>query len=260
MNGTPLPDVEFHWGMAAWKYDHLRGALYGGLPRSEWLSAYARVYDHVELDVLRYMWPSDASLEAWKEQTPDAFRFIPKMHQHLTHGTGQDFGSAADWWDALAPLHDRVPGALLQFPPSMERKPSAESRVQDRVASIQCTAFVELRHPSWEDWVPDGDVVSVWRIDDGLPRSWSAHPDLGVVRFRGSDLAIQGELQRDRRPAFDAVAQHIRQQPWRTCHIIMTNHFEGSAPLSIDRLAAALESPAPDRSRAGRAAGQTSLF
>lgn len=257
MSRPASPGVDIRFGMAAWKYDHLKDTLYPGIPQAQWLEAYARVYDHVELDVLRYMWPSDAPLQAWRNQTPEGFQFIPKLHQHLTHGTGEDFGTVHEWWDAIRPLHDRIPGVLIQMPPAFDASPSNQDLIHGLIKGVGASAFVELRHSSWRSVETEG--VRVWRIDDQIPDP-PKDATIGVVRFRGSTLDVQGTLQRDRHTMLAEVAGQVVTQPWDTCHIVMTNHFEGSAPLSIDRLAEALGVPAPDRSKAGRRDGQASLF
>ncbi|MGB0651766.1 MAG: DUF72 domain-containing protein [Thermoplasmatota archaeon] len=253
--------VDVRFGMAAWKYDHLRDVLYPGIPKADWLQAYGRVYDHVEPNVLWRQWPSDAPLARWQDETPASFRFIPKLYRFLTHGQGDDLGTAEQWWEALAPIHDRIPGALVQFPPSFARSPTAEARIEALVGGLGCPAFVEVRHPSWYGFdLTDLGAVPVWRIDDDLPTHWPAHPDVGVVRFRGSGLEQMGTLVRDRGDLLAAVADKVREQSWKTCYVVMTNHFEGSGPLSIERLAHRLGVPAPDRAKAGRPGGQAGLF
>lgn len=259
--------MDVRLGMAAWGYDHLVGALYPpGTPARQRLRRYAQVYPFVEVDSLRYAWPDDARLSEWKEQVPPDFLFVPKMHGSLTHAHKPSLGDAADWWAALSRLRDQIPCVLVQFPATFQNSPANLARVLDLMAPVTVACVVEMRHPSWKAAWPDllaAKAVPCWPLLDGVAMPEHAGPEVGYVRIIG-DRAIpkqeMGVLRRDRMDDLEALGRRVRSQPWRTCFVVVTNFFEGSAPLSIERLAAAWSLEVPDRSAAGRTDGQASLF
>ena len=264
---APGPAVDILLGMAAWGYGHLVGALYPpDVPAKERLRRYACVYPFVEVDQMRYAWPSDAPLATWRDQTPPDFAFVPKMHRSLTHGEGAAFGDAADWWAALEPLRERVSCVLLQFPASFRNNEGALGQVLDLMAPIPVPCVVEMRHRSWATAWPDllaAGAVPCWTVLDGMPLPGHADPETGYVRLLG-DRSIPpdrlGALRRDRHDEMEGLGRRVSTQPWRSCRVVATNHYEGSAPLSLERLAHAWGLDPPDRPAAGRGSGQSKLF
>ena len=46
---------------------------------------YSRVFDSVEIDSTFYGIPDASTVKAWKEATPEDFRFYPKIPGKITH-------------------------------------------------------------------------------------------------------------------------------------------------------------------------------
>ena len=77
---------EVRVGCAGWAYPDWRGVLYPeGMPQREWLSAYAREFDTVEVNNTFYRLPSADAVRGWVDETPADFRFAVKASRYITH-------------------------------------------------------------------------------------------------------------------------------------------------------------------------------
>jgi uncharacterized protein YecE (DUF72 family) len=65
-----------------WKH----GVFYPeGLKDREMLGYYASRFRSVEINYTFRRFPTERTLESWREQTPDGFRFALKANQRITH-------------------------------------------------------------------------------------------------------------------------------------------------------------------------------
>ena len=55
------------------------------LPKRDWLTAYTRRFDTVELNNSFYRLPTDTQFARWREQVPRGFQFAVKASRFLTH-------------------------------------------------------------------------------------------------------------------------------------------------------------------------------
>ncbi|MDL1914006.1 MAG: DUF72 domain-containing protein [Bergeyella sp.] len=70
-------------GCAKWNKTDLKG-FYPRGTRDE-LSYYASQFNSIELNATFYRIPSSAQVEAWKNKTPDKFKFFPKISNSISH-------------------------------------------------------------------------------------------------------------------------------------------------------------------------------
>lgn len=104
------------WGLKDWV-----GNLYRKGSRSgDFLAQYATVFNSVEGNTSFYGVPSEASVEKWREATPESFRFCFKMPQEVTHrkglrGVDRD---VTQFLHRMAPLESRLGPIMVQLPPS----------------------------------------------------------------------------------------------------------------------------------------------
>jgi uncharacterized protein YecE (DUF72 family) len=73
-------------GCSGWHYRDWAGRVYPkDLPKDDWLAAYARRFDTVELNNSFYRLPEAAQFDRWRRQVPDRFTFAVKASRYLTH-------------------------------------------------------------------------------------------------------------------------------------------------------------------------------
>ena len=253
--------AEWWLGAAAWAYPHYRGALYPpGTPESEMLRRYSKTFRFVELDATHHVFHDPDVLRGWMDQVPAGFRFSPKVHRSITHDHRlqgvddllQRFVATVDV------LRGRLGPIVLQLPPSLARTPEAEAGLEAVLGTLRrrFDVAVEARHASW--FVPETEALLrrhgaalSWTVLDGVPcPRWRTAPFL-YLRFVG-DYALErpqlGAVRRDRRGDFAALRDGALAAAAEVpdAYVAMTNHLEGSAPLSLQRLCAAWGLPSPE--------------
>lgn len=142
-------------GTCGYSYDEWRGILYPeGLPKAEFLAAYAASFPFVELDFSYYGMPKAESLARLSAQVPPGFRFSIKAHKSLTHERGADWRSRAlEFAKATEALAEsgRLAAVLVQLPYSFKR-----GEAERRYLAALCDALaafplaVEFRNDEWQ--------------------------------------------------------------------------------------------------------------
>jgi uncharacterized protein YecE (DUF72 family) len=150
--------VSLHVGTSGWAYKEWRPAFYpAGMPESAFLDHYARTLTACEINATFYRLPSPSTVERWRAQVPDSFRFAVKAHRRLTHGArlAPDGEGSAEFLqrflEAVAPLGGAVGALLVQLPPTRRRDDAALVRLLAALPADGPPAAFEFRHESWED-------------------------------------------------------------------------------------------------------------
>jgi uncharacterized protein YecE (DUF72 family) len=161
------------------------------LPKSKWLSFYARQFTTVELNNSFYHLPSEKAFTTWRESTPENFFFAVKVSRFITHIKRlRNLGSTVENFLSRAGLLGEKLGPLLyQLPPNMKRN---DELLQNFLSSLppQYRYVIEFRHESWiDDAVFDilrRHNVGLCVFDmPGLSCPLVATSDFAYVRFHG---------------------------------------------------------------------------
>ena len=73
-------------GTSGWTYEDWRRRFYPEeIPRKDWLSWYAQLFDTTEINGSFYRTPSCEAVRQWRERTPANFRFAWKASKFITH-------------------------------------------------------------------------------------------------------------------------------------------------------------------------------
>jgi uncharacterized protein YecE (DUF72 family) len=81
-----VPEAMIRVGCSGWHYRDWSGRLYPhDLPTSEWLPAYARHFDTVELNNSFYRLPEGEQFARWRAMVSKGFTFSVKASRYLTH-------------------------------------------------------------------------------------------------------------------------------------------------------------------------------
>jgi uncharacterized protein YecE (DUF72 family) len=139
-------------GTSGFAYDGWKhGVFYPeGLKNREMLSYYASRFPSVEINYTFRRFPSEKSMETWKAETPEPFRFTLKANQRITHF--KRLRDADDdvraFLDRGRLLGDRLGTVLYQCPPTLQYD---RRLIEAFVGYLPPTprAAMEFRHPSW---------------------------------------------------------------------------------------------------------------
>lgn len=89
MTATPLSVEGAYVGTSGWSYPSWKPGFYpAGTKPAEFLARYAQALPTVELNTTGYRIPGEGQFERWAEQTPEHFRFAPKLNAYRTTDLG----------------------------------------------------------------------------------------------------------------------------------------------------------------------------
>ncbi|HET9323019.1 MAG TPA: DUF72 domain-containing protein [Gaiellaceae bacterium] len=87
MTATPLSVEGAYVGTSGWSYPSWKPRFYPPEAKpAEFLTRYAQAFPTVELNTTGYRIPGESQFERWAEQTPEHFRFAPKLNAYRTTG------------------------------------------------------------------------------------------------------------------------------------------------------------------------------
>ena len=262
-------------GACAWSFEDWRGAFYPpDLPDSQRLEFYARCFPAVEVDSTFYGAPAENTLRRWVEMTPAGFRFACKLSREITHARRLRDCRAelSSFLRALELLMPKLQIILIQLPPSFAPKdgrPTLRKFLEQLPRDFRFA--IEFRHAGWHrpqfiHLLEKYRVCWVWADTtplnernlapfEFLPRT----TDFLYLRLLG-DYATKydvagGHLHRyekllwKREAALESwslkLERHLSEV--RSVWTFVSNHFEGFAPETAQRLAQRLgyELPLP---------------
>jgi uncharacterized protein YecE (DUF72 family) len=199
-------------GTSGFAYDEWRhGVFYPeGLPASRMLGHYAGVFRSVEINYTFRRFPSEATLAAWREQTPAGFRFTLKANQRITHSKRlrDARGEVAAFLARAAALGDKLGPVLFQCPPQLVYDAALLEAFADALPP-GLAAAMEFRHPSWR-------------------RAWPFLAERGIAR-------CVADTDDER-----AAAEHLIWQPFGYLRLRRTAYDDGELAVWSQRIAAAL--------------------
>jgi len=218
--------VQVFVGTSGYAYKQWKGAFYPAkLPAGEMLRFYASRLAAVEINNTFYRMPSEKVLVDWAAQVPDAFRFVLKASQRITHYARLKIeDDSLDYFLRTANvLGQRLGPTLFQLPPNLKKD---LPRLSDFLGKLPRTwrAAMEFRHESWlADEVLDTlrardiALVAVDEDEGGAPLVPTA--TWGYLRLRrsGYDPA-----------ALARWAERIQEQPWQEAYAFLKHDEEGT--------------------------------
>jgi len=282
MSSLPLRIGTCSWNYSSWVgliYAKSQRAAAGYLPE------YSRHFDTAEIDSWFYRAPTSASVLEYKNSVGPDFRFTCKVPQNisLTHLRGKelpapnpDFLSAEAFKSFIAaidPLLDRMDAIMLEFEYLNRMKMSSVEEFINKVGEFihkipqGLPVALEPRNgnylgPSYFSFIKENGLIHVFSEKQYLPHIWEVHKrykayigSKAVLRLLGGDRKEMEEKTHKKwdaivEPKDDAlkrIAQMVVEMLNGTYTVInVNNHFEGSAPLTIHRLVAALKSHGVD--------------
>ncbi|MDN3556764.1 DUF72 domain-containing protein [Halomonas maura] len=141
-----------HIGTSGYQYDHWRGVFYpDALPRERWLAHYAEHFATLEINSTFYGLPTAATVQAWRDAVPAAFRFAVKFSRYGSHMKKLKAPQATigHFVERVDPLGDRLGPILVQLPGRW------------RVDAGRLAAFLEAAPPGYR-WAIEVRDASWW--------------------------------------------------------------------------------------------------
>ena len=144
--------MNFWIGTSGFQYTEWKGNFYPeDLPTAKMLSFYAERFATTEINYTFHRIPAQKTIESWKAQTPERFRFALKAPQKITHWAKlRDCANTMDYFGkVITDLGERLGPVLFQLPPTFKKDTDVLSSFLRELPSMR--AAFEFRHESWFD-------------------------------------------------------------------------------------------------------------
>jgi uncharacterized protein YecE (DUF72 family) len=155
LDGLPVANTwPLYIGATGWAMKPWLGSYYpSGTSPKAFLSAYTAQFNTIELNTTHYRIPDLETVLRWAAQSPEDFRFCPKIPQTISHSRdlGIHSGQIGAFSAAIAHLDGRLGPCFLQLPPHFgpDQLPILEAFLQKWPVTLPLA--VEFRHPEWFD-------------------------------------------------------------------------------------------------------------
>jgi uncharacterized protein YecE (DUF72 family) len=183
--------MSIYLGCPVWSFKGWVGNFYPkGTKSTDFLHEYARRLTTIEGNTTFYAVPAIKTLAAWIEQTPETFRFCPKIPKAISHnGKLSDYvDRALHFVEAMRPLASRLGPMFLQLPPSYS------PHLLDDLAKFldawpkEIRLGIEVRHLDWFD-APHRDSINQLLTSHNMAR---VVIDTRPIRNLKGDASIAG--------------------------------------------------------------------
>ena len=206
-------------GCPIWSFKGWVGNFYPkGTKPSDFLREYARRLTTIEGNTTFYAVPAEKTVENWILETPESFRFCPKIPKAISHeGKLTDcVDRARSFVDVMKPLGPRLGPMFLQLPPRYSPKLFGDLQAFLSAWSPDVRLAVEVRHPDWFETEHDealnsllsdhsmarvtidtrpirslaGDAVLAGSVYESLLEARERKPDVPVIPSRTADFVF----------------------------------------------------------------------
>ena len=221
--------MKFYVGTSGYSYKEWKGSFYPEkISPKEMLGYYASRLRAVELNNTFYRRPQESTVESWKAQVPDDFRFSMKASQGITHFRRlKDAGEATRFMlEGVSALEDRLGAVLFRLPENMEKDVARLETFLKELPPDTPAAF-DFRHPTWFDDEVFALLRSYKRVlcvsdMEELPQSDIVKTaDWGYVRLRRVNYS-KSELKK--------WISRIQAQDWKHTFVFFKHEDEGTGP------------------------------
>jgi uncharacterized protein YecE (DUF72 family) len=133
----------------------------GGVREGQFLRHYGAQFNTIEHNTTHYRIPDAPTVERWRTEVPEDFRYCPKIPQAISHARAlglYDPALIAQFANAIRPLGPNLGCCFLQLPPyfALDQLGLLESFL--RVFPRDLPLAVEARHESFFTGGPDSDA------------------------------------------------------------------------------------------------------
>jgi uncharacterized protein YecE (DUF72 family) len=198
----------FYLGTSGFAYDGWKhGVFYPeGLKNREMLSYYSSQLSSVEVNYTFRRFPTEKSMQTWREQAQPGFVFTLKANQRITHfkRLRDADDDVRDFLERARLLGDRLGCILFQCPPSLKYDRELIEAFVGYLPPGPPRFAMEFRHPSWAEarelLLSQGVAWCVAETDEQDPGpddlSWEPAGYLRLRKTEYSDEELKGWADR----------------------------------------------------------------
>ena len=225
--------MKVHVGCSGYNYREWKGFFYPeGLAQSKWLQYYCEHYNTVEINASFYRFPTNKSLKAWYDKTPDNFRFSLKANNQITHykkfnGTQS---LVKEFYDvAKDGLKDKLDCILFQLPPSVKYSVETLERIVEQL-NPDFKNVLEFRNADWWNPVVYNTLKSIKIIFctssySGLPDDFITTTDTAYIRLHGKKELYKSNYSTDE---LHALSDFITDSNVKNAFVYFNNTWGGN--------------------------------
>lgn len=140
---------EIYVGCAKWNRQDLKGFYPRGT--KDELAYYSTQFNSIELNATFYSFPDRAQVEAWKNKTPENFKFFPKIPNSISHfrRLNQVKERVTAFCDAISHFEEKLGMSFLQMHDNFKPKDfdRVKAFVEDYDPAIPLA--LEMRNTEW---------------------------------------------------------------------------------------------------------------
>lgn len=144
-------ELEVYVGCAKWNRTDLKGFYPRGV--KDELSYYSSQFNSIELNATFYNMPKRSQVEAWKNKTPENFKFFPKITNSISHYKRliDVKWLVEEFSDAVSAFEEKLGMVFLQMHDNF--KPKDFDRIERFIEAFPAAIplAVELRNKDWFD-------------------------------------------------------------------------------------------------------------
>ncbi len=223
--------MNIYLGCPIWSFKGWVGNFYPkGTKPADFLREYSRRLTTIEGNTTFYAVPAQKTIEAWVAETPETFRFCPKIPKAISHeGKLKDYIDRAHGFvDVMKQLGTRLGPMFLQLPPRYSPSLLADLKAFLAVWPHDVRLAVEVRHLDWFD-SPHEDSLNQLLSDHNMAR---VTIDTRPIRDLQGDASLAGSSYeslleaRERKPDVPVV-------PKRTADFVFVRYI-GHPQLNVN--------------------------
>ena len=227
-------------GTSGFQYAEWKGNFYPeDLAAAKMLPFYAERFGTTEINYTFHRIPALKTIENWRAQTPEKFRFALKAPQKITHWAKlRDCADTLEYFLKVAGgLGERLGPVLFQLPPNFKRDADVLSSFLRELPSIR--AAFEFRHDSWFDdeifdLLRSRNIALCIADTDAVATPKKITADYGYLRLRR-----EGYVKIDMERWADFVGQ--QKSNWQHAFVYLKHEESGTGPKLAKQMMELLE-------------------
>jgi uncharacterized protein YecE (DUF72 family) len=210
-------------GTSGFQYSEWKGNFYPeDLPTAKMLPFYAERFATTEVNYTFHRIPAQKTIESWKTQTPEEFRFALKAPQKITHWSKlRDCSDTLEYFcKVVTGLGNRLGPVLFQLPPTFKKDLDVLSSFLREFPDMR-GAF-EFRHESWFDdeifeLLKSRNIALCIADTDTIATPKKTTADYGYLRLRreayeASDIERWTDFVRDQKPTWNDAFVYFKHE------------------------------------------------
>jgi uncharacterized protein YecE (DUF72 family) len=186
------------------------------------LPFYAERFATTEVNYTFHRIPAQKTIESWKTQTPEEFRFALKAPQKITHWSKlRDCSDTLEYFcKVITGLGNRLGPVLFQLPPTFKKDLDVLSSFLREFPDMR-GAF-EFRHESWFDdeifeLLKSRNIALCIADTDTIATPKKTTADYGYLRLRreayeASDIERWTDFVRDQKPTWNDAFVYFKHE------------------------------------------------